>query len=450
MQVRTIYDPILRTKCQKVAAFDESLKKETDQMVETMHKAKGIGLAANQVGINKQLIVLEFTPAEDDDQLSIPLTQLCNPVITKFSQEKETHIEGCLSIPGLELEVARSSGVTVTAQDLTGKNLTIRAKGLLARILQHEIDHINGHLFTDRAKDGKSLANYRFAKIIFFGSDEFSQVVFQCLIDAGLTVPAIITESDKPAGRGKKETEPIMKKIALDQSVAVFQPETKADMIDIVKQIKPDLIILASYGRILPAEVLAIPTFGALNIHPSLLPKYRGATPIQSALLDDQKETGVTIMVMDENLDTGAIVNHQTTPIKDNDNYLSLRAKLAELAAKSLLTTLPEYLSGQATLGHQSTENVSLTKKLTKEAGQIDWSNSPEQIDRQIRALNPWPGTYTQLGDRQLKILEAKVINGKLAPTIVQLEGKKPTNWPDFVRGYSGELKKSDWFATIA
>jgi len=450
-QVNVIYHPSLRTTATPVTVFDESLPKLADEMLEIMHKNIGMGLAANQLGIDKRLLVIEFTPPKDEKELkAIPKTVLCNAKVTKFSREKDTMTEGCLSLPGLELPVERSSGVTVEAQDVTGKPVTIKAKGLFARILQHEIDHLNGILFTDHAKQVEKIKNYFWANSVFFGSDEFSLVVLKQLVEAGWPISAIVTETDKQAGRGLQLKQSETKKWATENGIAVFQPETKAEITEILSQIKPHLALLASYGKIIPDEALNIPTYGFLNVHPSLLPKYRGATPLQSVILNGDEQTGVTIMKMDAGVDTGGIVAQKTLPLHQTETFSELKDALAAEGASLLLRQLPSYLSGQNEPKIQNNAAATGTKKLSKDMGEIDWTQSAEQIDRQVRALNPWPGTYTFLGEKRLKILASQVSDGKLSLLEVQLEGKKPTAWPEFVRGYQKELNNCSWYGKIS
>ncbi|MEX1052050.1 MAG: methionyl-tRNA formyltransferase [Patescibacteria group bacterium] len=450
MDVRVIYDPILRQVAQPVTVFDAELKKEADAMLKTMKSHIGIGLAANQVGLDKQLIVLGYQPTGPDDELpALPFLQLVNPRVIKTSQEKEVMTEGCLSLPGLELPVERSVGVTIEANDLTGKKTVIKAKGLLARVLQHEIDHINGNLFTDHVKNYQNLADYRFARIVFIGSDDFSLVQLKALHDAGLNVIAAVTETDKPAGRGQQLKEPVIKTAAKEIGIAVFQPEDKEEIASIITQLEADLVVLASYGKILPEEALTAPAFGAINIHPSLLPKFRGATPIQSAILEGAAETGVTIMEMTAKVDAGRMISQQKTEILDSETAGQLRKRLAKLGAKMLLEAIPSYLSGQAKLTVQNQADVTLTKRFAKEDGQINWDEPAKAIVNQVRALQPWPGTFTFLGGLRLKIIEAALKEGKVLPITVQIEGKTPTPWNDFGKGYKDQLTKEAWYGKI-
>lgn len=449
MDVRIIYDPILRQVMKPVTVFDDQLKREADEMVETMHRQNGIGLAANQVGLDKQLIVLEYKPQKDDETPAIPMTQLCNPRIIKSSNETETMTEGCLSLPGLELPVVRNKAVVVEAQNIRGQKVTIKAKGLFARVLQHEIDHLNGVLFTDRAEKTNEVKNYFFAKIVFFGSDDFSLTVLKQLTDSGYQVIGAVCESDKRGGRGTAVITSPVKIFAEEHGIAVFSPESKDEISPLLKQLKPDLLVLASYGKILPEEALAVPVFGCLNVHPSLLPKYRGATPIQSAILGGDSETGVTIISMAKLVDAGGVVAQETLNINPEDTSITLRSKLAELSAGLLVKSLPQFLSGQAKVVVQDESKVTKTNKLSKELGEINWDESAETIVRKIRAYTPWPGSYTKLNSRRLIIHEAKVVNDKVLPIRVQLEGKTEITWSDFLRGYQSQLTREPWYGKI-
>ncbi len=453
MRIRVIYDSYLRQTVAPVTVFDAALKTEAETMLKLMKQHNGIGLAANQVGLDKQLIVMEYepkNPSDEDELPQIPRLILCNPRIIKFSQEKATAVEGCLSLPGLELSVTRSAGVTVAAQDITGQPIQIKAKGLLARVLQHEIDHLHGILFTDHVKEYKAVDHYQWAKIVFLGSDNFSETVLQNLLMAGWPILAAICETDKRSGRGQTKNISPVKTLGNEQAIAIFQPETKTELTDVIRQLKPDLLILASYGKILPAETLAIPAYGSLNVHPSLLPKYRGATPIQTAILDGATETGVSVMAMAPAVDAGGVIAKRSYKLNNHETTPQLKDELAQLGARLLIDQLPTFLSGQAKITSQNEAEATKTIKLTKEMGEIDWNKSVEQIEREIRAFQPWPGSFTWLGGQRLKILQASIDGGKLNLGVVQLEGKQPTNWPDFARGHAQQLTKSPWSAKIS
>lgn len=319
----------------------------------------------------------------------------------------------------------------------------------MARVVQHEMDHLDGVIFSDRTDDYKKIKDYQFARIVFMGSDDFSQKIFESLIHNKLSVMAIITETAKRAGRGDEVKEPVMVEVAKKHGVAVFQPETAGEIDNIVGQLKPDLIVLASYGKILTPKTLDQPIYGNLNIHPSLLPKYRGSTPIQSAILSGDQETGVTLMTMAPQVDAGKIVAQEVLLIDSEDTASTLREKAADLGANMLIKNLPAYLSGQAKLIDQVHEDAVNTYRFNKELGEIDWDKSAAEIVRAVRALNPWPGTYTFMSGKRLKIVTAKQDGDLIQPETVQLEGKNITDWASFLNGYKNELTKQSWYGKI-
>lgn len=450
MNLRFVHDPFLRKTVQEVTVFDATLKKEADEMLKIMKDSNGLGLSANQVGLDKRILVLGYEPVDKEDDLPrIPFQAVCNPKIIKFSQEKDTMREGCLSFPDLEIPVVRSSGITLEAQDLSGAKKIIKAKGLYARILQHEIDHLNGVLFTDYLKSGQKV-DLGFMRVVFLGSDEFSQSVYEALREGGFNVIAVLSETAKRSGRGQELTEPLMAQIAKEDQVAVFQPPDKDEVTHILKQLDPDLLVLASYGKILTKETLELPPYGCLNVHPSLLPKYRGATPLQTAILAGEKTTGVTIMKMSPSVDAGELVAQIEVPIEKTETTTSLREKTATAGASLLVKVIPPFVLALLDPQVQDETQVTKTVKLTKEDGQLDWSQDVTMLDRQIRALNPWPGTFTWLSGKRLKILEAKLSGDSLSLVTVQLEGKKPAAWADFKRGHESELTKESWYGKIS
>lgn len=451
MQLRVIYEPILRTPAASIRVFDAKLKKTAEQMRRLMKESRGIGLAANQVGLNQRLLVMEYQPKNQGPEQAVPRLELANPRLVKQSSEKETMIEACLSIPGLEFPVTRPIGVTIEAENLSGKTIKIKTKGLAARVLQHEIDHLNGVLFTDHVakRELLNLANYQPVKIVFLGSDDFSLESLKALAGNGLNLIGVVTETGKKASRGGQIKSTPVKDFALKNNLTCFQPVDSAELESIMTQLKPDLIVLASYGRIIPTSVLALPAFGSINVHPSLLPRYRGSTPIQQAILNGDQVTGVTLMAMTAQIDAGEIISQKVLKLTGRETNLELRSQLAKIGAEQLLKNLPLYLAGQAKLKVQDDNKVSLAEKLTKETGQIDWQRPLELIERQIRAYHPWPGSFTFLHNKRLKILSARLDQGQLHLLEVQLEGKQPTNWPDFVRGHLKELKETDWFGKI-
>ncbi|MBU2545097.1 methionyl-tRNA formyltransferase [Patescibacteria group bacterium] len=205
-----------------------------------------------------------------------------------------------------------------------------------------------------------------------------------------------------------------------------------------IKITRPGLVIVASYGKIIPKDVLNIPKYGVINIHPSLLPKYRGASPIQTAILNSDKMTGISIMLMDEKMDHGAIISNIQYPISQNYTYKELEKQLAVKGAQLLIEILPKWIDGKIKAKEQDHKEASYTKVFKREDGEIDWKKTPEEIDSQVRAFNPWPGTYTIWRNKRIKILETEVIKDKLIIKKIQPEGKKPMAMEDFLRGHHG------------
>lgn len=439
----TVPNPILRKKAEKVTSFDIELQNLTQKMVNMMRQYDGVGLAAPQMGVSKRIIVVEYDPKGDDKDRAdkpFPLTILANPVITKFSKEQVIMPEGCLSLPGIEIDVKRPKEVNVTAQNLEGQSFKIRAKGLLARVLQHEIDHLNGILFTDHAKDVKNLKHYLDLRCIFMGTPEFAIPALEVLLVNNINLVGVITETDKPVGRKLALTPPAIKKVAEDFGLQVYQPECKADIELLVQELQPDYIVVVAYGKILTKKVLDFPDYGVINIHPSLLPKYRGPSPIQYALLNGDKKTGISIMKLTEKMDEGPIIAQKEFPIKEDDNYEILSEKLSIESAKFLVHTLPLYLSNQLKPVEQDPNLASYSKIIKKEDGLIDWKEPSNEILNKIRAYYPWPKAYGYIDGKRLIIHTSHLEDEKIVPEMIQLEGKNPVSWEDFKHGFSGTL----------
>jgi len=220
-------------------------------------------------------------------------------------------------------------------------------------------------------------------------------------------VVAVYSQPDRPAGRGKKLIKPAVKIAAEELSIEVFQPNKLKDDLENLKNLNPDIVVVMAYGQILSQAALNIPKFGCINIHASLLPLYRGAAPIQWAIINGEKETGVTIMKMDKGLDTGDMIYKLSISIEENDNALSLHEKIGDLGAKAIAYALPSILDGTATYEKQP-EEYTYAPMLTKEMGQIDWNKTSEEIINQIRGQFIWPISYINDGENVLKIYEAK------------------------------------------
>ena len=235
-------------------------------------------------------------------------------------------------------------------------------------------------------------------KIIFMGTAELSCASLEKLTEKFFVV-AVVTQPDKPKGREMKLQFSPVKILAEKLNLPVLQPLKVRDekFISELRELKPDLIVVAAYGQILPQSILDLPKFGCLNVHTSLLPKYRGASPIQSAILNGETETGVTVMKMDAGLDTGEIISQARTPILPEDNSQTLHDRLAQIGAELLVETIPDYIAGKILPKPQPAEGMSYAAKIKKEDGRIDWNEPAEKILNRLRAFTPWPGVFTFL-----------------------------------------------------
>lgn len=305
-------------------------------------------------------------------------------------------------------------------------------------------------------------------KILFFGTPEISVSAFSALLRNGYSVRAVVTNPDKQAGREQKIIFSPVKETALKNQIETLQPEKLRDpeTIKQIKNLKADLIVVSAYGKMIPKEILDSAPLGALNIHPSLLPKYRGPSPIQYPILNGDKETGVTIMLIDEQMDHGQILAQKTFEIASGENGETLSVKLAEEGANLLIETLPLFLDKKISPQPQDESEATYTDLLTKEYGKINWDDDAEKIERKIRAFHPWPGTYTHYkikdGVKSLKIIKASTVSpdetpdarpcgstfltadrqlaaqtgkGYLILEELQLEGKRPLKAAEFLRG---------------
>ena len=235
-------------------------------------------------------------------------------------------------------------------------------------------------------------------RIIFMGTAELACASLLALTrEPGFNVVAVVTQPDKPKGRALKLHPSPVKEVALATSLPVLQPVRARDesFLDDLRQLHPDLIVVAAYGQILPQAILDLPRFGCLNVHTSLLPKHRGAAPIQWAILDGDATTGVTIMKMDAGLDTGAILSQQSTPIHAEDDSQTLHDRLAQLGATLLVQTIRDHVAGKTLAVPQSPDGVSYARKIKKGDGLLDWSQPARVLWNRVRAFTPWPGAFT-------------------------------------------------------
>jgi methionyl-tRNA formyltransferase len=303
-------------------------------------------------------------------------------------------------------------------------------------------------------------------RLLFMGTPEFAVPSLSALLHGSYDIAGVLTKEDQPAGRGQKLEESPVKQLAKAQGLTILQPRTlrsptaRAEL----AALAPDAIVVAAYGLILPREVLDLPRFGCINVHGSVLPRWRGAAPIAAAILAGDVETGVSIMLMDEGVDTGPMLSAAYLPIGPGDTTGMLTGKLAELGADLLMRTLPRWLAGELSPQPQPEEGATYAPRILKEEGRIKWAEPAALIERRVRAYRPWPSAYTHWNGQGLKVLRASTEQGSgdwnqepgtviggaqgVAGVLtgqgvlwleeVQLAGKRPTPIAAFVQGARG------------
>ncbi len=299
-------------------------------------------------------------------------------------------------------------------------------------------------------------------KVIFMGTPDFSVGTLEALVEAGHEVVLAVTQPDKPKGRGKEMQFTPVKECALKYDIPVYQPRRvrEAECIEELRKYEADIMVVVAFGQILPKEILEMTKYGCVNVHASLLPKYRGAAPIQWSIIDGEEVTGVTTMQMNEGLDTGDMLLKVEIPIEEKETGGSLHDKLATAGANLCVETLVGLEEGTITAIPQGETTTSYAKMLDKQLGNIDWSKSAIEIERLIRGLSPWPSAYTDWNGKVMKIWDAKVVSdttdGKVGSIVkvekdaffvqtgdgllkvceLQIPGKKRMDAGAFLRGY--------------
>ena len=296
-------------------------------------------------------------------------------------------------------------------------------------------------------------------KIIFMGTPDFAAASLEALIDSRHEIQAVVTQPDKPKGRKGELTPSPVKVIAKREGIKVYQPLKVRDkeFVETLRAYNPDVMVVVAFGQIIPLSILQMPKYGCVNIHGSLLPKYRGAAPIQWAVLDGEKETGITTILMDEGIDTGDILLKKTIKIDTDETSGSLFDKLMALGAETILETLDELEKGNLTPTKQGESPTAYAKMLNKAMGLIDFTKSAKELDCFVRGMDPWPSAYTLLSGKTLKLWKVRAVegSGKAGSVIeigkesftvacgegaievieVQLEGKKRMSAGDFLKG---------------
>ena len=247
-------------------------------------------------------------------------------------------------------------------------------------------------------------------KIVFFGTPKFPIATLRALVKSGVCqIEAVVTNPDRPKGRGRKVHAPPLKEEALKHGLTVLQPHslrTDDEFFQKIKALNADLFILAAYAKIIPEKYINLPPLGTINIHPSLLPKYRGPSPIQTTILDGETKTGVTLIVMDEQFDHGPIIAQKEIPMTGRETFMELHDNLSELSAQMLIDVLPDYIEGKITPTEQDHSKSTYTRIFTRKDSEIHWDESAEQIDKQIRALGHEPGAHTFYEGKRTSMLK--------------------------------------------
>ena len=266
-------------------------------------------------------------------------------------------------------------------------------------------------------------------RILFMGTPDFAVASLKRLVEDGHEICGVFTQPDKPKNRGMKLQAPPVKEFALAHDIPVFQPETVKDgsALAIIEQLQPELIAVAAYGRILPVEILDYPTYGCINVHSSLLPKYRGSAPIHWAILNGDSESGVTIMHMAKAMDAGDIIDQAVTPIDPNETVEMLHDRLAQMGAGLLVDVVEQIKNGTATRTPQDESKVTFAPMLSRELSPLDWTRSAQQLHNQVRGLVPWPATTTDIiGAQPVKVFETELTGQTTAaaPATILSAGK--------------------------
>ena len=298
-------------------------------------------------------------------------------------------------------------------------------------------------------------------KIVFMGTPEFAVPCLQKIIDEGHEVVAVVTQPDKPKGRGKKLAMPPVKELALKYDIPVYQPlkAREESFVDTLKEMNPELIVVVAFGQILPKSILDIPKYGCVNVHASLLPRYRGAAPLNWVIINGEEKTGVTTMYMDEGLDTGDMILKSEIPLDDEITAGELHDKMMIDGAKVLKETIDLIEKGEAPREKQSNEDTCYSPIMNKSLGNIDWNKSAIDIHNLVRGINPWPSAYTTYEGQTMKIWKTKVIDknsdkdpgtiisvdkeginvstseGILQIKEIQMAGKKRMEVPEYIKG---------------
>jgi len=388
---------------------------------------EGVAIAAPQVGVQYRLFIVRKdrtlhppsngqrggSTAKSNLAVEPPRAEVevyINPEIVKTSRKKAKADEGCLSVHGMYGTTNRHEQVTIKARGIDGSHIMRGAGGLMAQIFEHEIDHLNGILFTDRAEHLINIFHYNHP-FAFFGTPQSASDTLAILIERELVPSIVVTAPDAPKGRGLALAPSETKVCALAHGISVITPEKlDAKTVAIISALGCDYAIVVAYGKLFPEALIDSFPKGVLNVHYSILPKCRGATPLESALLAGDAETGVTIQKMIKTLDAGDIIAQETTTIAPDETARELRPRLIEIGASLLVDTLPAYLAGNIVPIPQDASLSSYTQKLTKEDGLLSLDAPAEVNWKKYRAYADTIGTYFYKNGKRMKITSAEFV----------------------------------------
>jgi methionyl-tRNA formyltransferase len=466
-EILTFEDESLRKTAKPVPRVNATVRKTLDDMLATMRSASGVGLAAPQVGISKRMVVVDVGEGP---------YFLVNPEIVSRSEETESTWEGCLSWPGYVGDVIRPLRVTVKALDRDGHDTWVEGEGFFARALCHEIDHLDGVLFIDRAstiaevpksEEPVEVGSEEEADItaVFMGSPDFAVPSLLEMVQSGVKVSLVVTQPDKPAGRKQVLTPtPVRAQAeALGIPVLACKKVSDPEAVKRITDLRPDFIVVAAFGQRLPAPLLGAAKYACLNVHPSLLPLYRGGNPIQRAVMNGDGFSGVSIMYMSDKMDAGDIAIQKTVEVGPDETYGTLESRLAVLGAHALLEAMMLVRAGSAPRVAQDESKTTKAPHLRNGEETIDWAWSSRRIHALVRGLSPRPGAVTWFGEQRMKVWETRILpserassdtgsvrrtegdmavvatgDGAIGVLEVQPDGRKPMTAQAFLSGRQG------------
>lgn len=433
LDIKKSDDPILRQPTEEVVDFDLELQMLIDNMIETMRANNGVGLAAPQVGVTKKIFICEFAGDKEASLPEFPLTVMINPKITHYSKEQRRMVEGCLSFPGLEILVKRPSKIVIEGADRYGKKIKIDADGLYARVMQHENDHLNSTLLVDHLRE---------ISTVFIGTGSLGLPTLEAMaVDPQYKIKLVVTSDFTATSRKIKNN--LIEELAKKYKLPILKTKNinSPDIIEKIRKTKPEVAIMADFGQIIKKDLLDLPKYGVINIHPSLLPRHRGPSPIQQTILDGDKKTGVTLIVANEKMDAGKIVSVVSFKLAGSETSTILKEYAARAGASLVLNSLPYYLAGDLKPFDQKETKATFSHFFKYEDGFVDSATPTVEVERKIRAFDEWPKVHTKVAEKQVQILathfdaEKNFVIDRVKPA-----GKSEMTYEDFKRGYRTEL----------